>query len=114
VVYGVEVPNTDGKAGMAGIVAKSADLKLDFEEILRESSKQLPAYAKPLFIRVKADGKLPTTSTMKYLKSGLVKEGFDPSQVGKDKLYYFDSKSGKYIEITKDIYEKIQSGSIRF
>lgn len=72
VVYGVAVPNTDGKAGMAAIVSKGD--KLDLEEIQAQGSKNLPAYARPLFLRLKADRKLPTTSTHKYIKSGLVKE----------------------------------------
>jgi acyl-CoA synthetase (AMP-forming)/AMP-acid ligase II len=72
VVYGVEVPNTDGKAGMAAIVKKEE--KLDFDEILAETTKHLPPYAKPLFIRIKNDGKIPTTSTHKYMKTELVKE----------------------------------------
>jgi acyl-CoA synthetase (AMP-forming)/AMP-acid ligase II len=72
VVYGVEVPNTDGKAGMAAVVKKEENL--DFDEILAETTKHLPPYAKPLFIRIKNDGKIPTTSTHKYMKTELVKE----------------------------------------
>jgi acyl-CoA synthetase (AMP-forming)/AMP-acid ligase II len=73
VVYGVEVPNTDGKAGMAAVVVNGKD-GLNFGHLEAECNKNLPAYARPLFIRIKADGKLPVTSTHKYVKSDLVKD----------------------------------------
>jgi fatty-acyl-CoA synthase len=72
VVYGVSVPNTDGKPGMAAIVGK--DNALDLSEIEAECAKHLPVYARPLFLRLKSDGKLPTTSTHKYVKHDLVNE----------------------------------------
>ena len=74
VVYAVSVPNTDGKAGMAGIVTTNEDNTLDFKEFVSEVSKNLPPYARPLFLRIKVDRKLPVTTTHKYIKADLVKE----------------------------------------
>ena len=54
-VYGVVVPNTDGKAGMAslllkpGAVADAASLASLFEFVGRE----LPPYAQPMFLRIR-------------------------------------------------------------
>lgn len=74
VVYGVTVPNTDGRAGMAAIVTTNDDNSIDFTEIIDASTKHLPTYARPLLVRIKKDRVLPTTSTHKYVKAGLVKE----------------------------------------
>ena len=48
-VYGVEVKGTDGRAGMAAIVA---DHSLDFAKLGAHAAKELPAYAVPLFLRI--------------------------------------------------------------
>jgi len=47
-VYGVAVKGTDGRAGMAAIVA---DDSLDFAKFGAYAAKELPAYAVPLFLR---------------------------------------------------------------
>lgn len=72
VVYGVSIPNTDGKAGMAALVCENNSINL--ESISEECTKDLPPYARPLFLRLKSDGKLPTTTTHKYVKTDLIKE----------------------------------------
>lgn len=45
-----QVPNTEGKAGMVAIVDESNDLDLD--KLSAGINKSLPAYARPLFLRV--------------------------------------------------------------
>lgn len=45
-------------------------------------------------------------------KVDLQKEGYNPSLV-KDKLYYADPKTGKYLPLGNEEYEKIMSGQIR-
>ncbi len=74
VVYGVDVPNTDGRAGMAAIVTSNENNTLNFDEIVTAASKNLPVYARPLFIRIKKDRVLPVTTTHKYIKADLVKQ----------------------------------------
>ncbi len=81
VVYGVAVPHTDGRAGMAAVISSQEDNVVDFQEILDASNKHLPIYARPLFLRVKKDRVLPTTSTHKYVKAGLVKEVLSCSMI---------------------------------
>jgi len=49
-VYGVEIPGSDGKAGMASIVDPTGTL--DLNALSTEMSNHLPSYARPLFIRI--------------------------------------------------------------
>ena len=60
-VYGVAVPGTEGAAGMATLVADGA---LDFAELRRHLARRLPAYARPLFLRLK--DRIDTTATFKH------------------------------------------------
>lgn len=108
VVYGVEIPNTDGRAGMCGIVDPQETLDLD--KLAKDIAKDLPKYARPVFIRIMAS--VDMTGTFKMRKVDLQKEGYNPSLV-KDKLYYADPKTGKYLPLGNEEYEKIMSGQIR-
>ena len=49
-VYGVGIPGTDGKAGMAAIV--DPDNSLDLNILAEKLSTELPAYARPMFLRI--------------------------------------------------------------
>ncbi|XP_061707046.1 long-chain fatty acid transport protein 4-like [Cydia pomonella] len=109
VVYGVEVPNTEGRAGMCGIVDVAGTLDLD--RLARDLAKDLPSYARPVFMRVMPS--MDMTGTFKMKKTDLQKEGFDPALVKKDKLYYLDSKLGRYLPLGSEEYEKIVKGQIR-
>lgn len=53
VVYGVQIPGTEGRAGMAAL--EDADGSLNLEEFSKEISKTLPNYARPMFLRVMKD-----------------------------------------------------------
>ncbi len=53
---------SDGRAGMAAIVDEQDSLDLGF--LYQELCKKLPAYARPLFIRILAE--LETTSKLYY------------------------------------------------
>ncbi|XP_047987565.1 long-chain fatty acid transport protein 4-like [Leguminivora glycinivorella] len=109
VVYGVEVPNTEGRAGMCGIV--DVNRTLDLDQLAKDLAKDLPPYARPIFMRVMAS--MDMTGTFKMKKTDLQKEGFDPALVKKDKLYYLDSKLGRYLPLGAEEYEKIVKGLIR-
>ena len=109
-VYGVEIKNVEGKAGMAAIV--DPDGHVDLEELAHSLAKALAPYAKPVFLRI--TDSLDTTGTFKLQKVRLRKEGFDPKLVGNDKLYYMNNKSGKYERLDKTAYDKILSGAVRF
>jgi len=111
-VYGVRVPNHEGKAGMACIQLCRGD-KFDaqhFFDFVKRSA--LPHYACPLFVRI-IDRENPKTSTLKFQKFLFSTEGFDPKKVS-DELYYADFKSGhKYERVNQKVYEKITNQEIR-
>lgn len=66
-VYGVKIPNQDGRAGMAAIVLNSLPKNITInhvlDNIINEITKNLPIYARPLFIRF--DNELLITGTFK-------------------------------------------------
>jgi len=105
--YGVEIPGADGRAGMAAIVA---DDRFDLREFGERLARRLPAYARPVMIRLCAS--LDTTETFKQKKQELVREGFDPGLVN-DPLFYRDPSSGGYRPVDPRDYARILEGSIR-
>ncbi|XP_017886848.1 long-chain fatty acid transport protein 4-like [Ceratina calcarata] len=107
-VYGVQVPGMEGRAGMAAIV--DPDSHLDFKALAEGLEKALPAYARPIFLRIVKE--LEMTGTFKLKKINLQKEGFDPSKI-QDKMYFL-SGNKEYIEITPEVYQEIISGSRKF
>lgn len=108
VVYGIEIPNTEGRAGMAAIL--DADNNVDLNEIADGLKVTLPSYARPQFIRLLK--KVDMTGTFKLKKLDLQKEGFNPNQISDD-LYYLSS-NGKYAKLDSEAYEKIINGKLRF
>ncbi|MBL4608772.1 MAG: long-chain-acyl-CoA synthetase [Pseudomonadales bacterium] len=109
VVYGVEIPETNGRAGMVSLTPAAATKDLKLEALLSYMKSEMPPYAIPLFIRIKPA--METTATFKYKKSDLKKEGYDPSKIS-DTLYAL--LGGKYQKITPELFKEINSGKHRF
>ena len=73
----------------------------------------LPPFARPVFIRLQST-EIAKTSTFKFQKNILRKEGFDPELCGAgDHLYYFNGKVKKFLPIDADTYGKIVNQEIR-
>ncbi|XP_076455364.1 long-chain fatty acid transport protein 1-like [Babylonia areolata] len=108
VVYGVEVPGSEGCAGMAAIADE--DNSLDLVSLTSALQRSLPSYARPVFLRLMKE--VDTTGTFKLKKTDLRKESFDPGKV-KDRLFYFSPTSGKYEPITASVYLDICNGKVR-
>ena len=72
VCYGVEIPGTEGKAGMVAIL--DPERSVDLELLAKQIRNKLPKYARPLFIRIIKD--LPLTGTYKLMKNDLQKQGW--------------------------------------
>jgi fatty-acyl-CoA synthase len=106
VVYGVAVPNADGKAGMAAL---TIDGPADLEAIARAACA-LPRYARPLFLRLTPA--LEATATFKPVKRTLAAEGFDPAKVA-DLLYVYDAEREIYGVLDAERYAAIASGDAR-
>lgn len=107
VVYGVEVPGSEGRAGMA---AMAVDDNFDFPGFYRYLAERLPEYARPLFLRICKH--IPVTDTFKSLTSLLRREGFDPKDI-RDPLYVADRDARAFTPLTADLYADIRHGRTR-
>ena len=112
VAYGVEVRNTNGRAGMAAITPAESLATLDFSELLAFARQQMPAYAVPLFLRVKV--KMETTGTFKYQKTRLKDEAFDPARSGADPIYAWLPGTETYVQVTEQMLKDIHGGRYRY
>lgn len=107
VVYGVQVSGQEGRAGMAALTAPDG---LDFAALYRHLAARLPAYARPVFLRLQPEAE--TTGTFKYRKVELVQQGFDPKRTD-EPLYVADQEQGTYVPIDEEMLGKIESGYLR-
>jgi citronellyl-CoA synthetase len=112
VAYGVEIHNTNGRAGMAAVTPAESLATLDFSDLLTFARQHMPAYAVPLFLRVKV--KMETTGTFKYQKTRLKDEGFDPGRTGDDPIYAWLPGSETYVQVTEQVLMDIRSGKYRY
>jgi fatty-acyl-CoA synthase len=94
-VYGVTVPGTEGKAGMAALAIDDAFSLSAFRAHLHEN---LPPYARPLFIRI-CDS-IETTGTFKLKKSELVRQGY--TDTANDPIWFDDRVSGAFVKCDAD------------
>jgi fatty-acyl-CoA synthase len=92
---------------MAAIVT---DERFDLTNLKTHLAARLPAYACPVFIRIRPA--LDITETFKQKKQDLVREGFDPLVVG-DPLFFKDAMSGDYRKIDAAVHAGILDGTIR-
>lgn len=104
-VYGVSIPGMDGRAGMVALVAAPG---FDVEHLPAHLEGVLPAYAKPLFVRLRPE--LEITGTFKLRKVDLVKDGFDPAHID-DPLFMLDNN--RYVPLDAARYSDICSGKMR-
>ncbi len=105
-VYGVEITGCEGRAGMASIRVSET---FDPNALARFVADQLPAFQRPLFIRVTTD-EIEITGTFKHQKVKARKQRFDPDQVG-EPLYYL--AKNEYLPIDRAVFRAIESGEIR-
>jgi fatty-acyl-CoA synthase len=106
-VYGVIVPGTDGRAGMAAIVAGEG---LDLAALRTHLVDRLPGYAQPAFLRVRDE--LESTGTFKHTTRALVREGYDPAAIG-DAIYLNDREREAFVRLDTSLYDRVQTGDIR-
>lgn len=109
VVYGVEVPGAEGRAGMAAIVDPHD--QIDLVELNKALQKSLPSYSRPLFMRLMRQA-ADTTGTHKLKKTTLQAEGFNPNIV-KDRLFYMNARTGQYESLSMQVYDDICNMKIR-
>jgi fatty-acyl-CoA synthase len=105
-VYGVAVPGTEGRAGMAALVVQPG-----FElSVLRRHAQALPLYARPLFLRIVPAIEL--TGTFRLRKHELAVAGYDPARVP-DPLYLDDRQADAYVPLDAARHAGIMQGTLR-
>lgn len=108
IVYGVSIPNTEGRAGMAAIYDPTREVNVS--QLGVELAKSLPNYARPQFLRFLR--KIDLTGTFKLRKVELQQQGFNPEIID-DELFYAQP-DGMYAPLTPSVYERIVRNELRF
>jgi len=106
-VYGVTIPGTEGRAGMAAVVV---DHEIDLSAFRKHLMSRLPAYARPLFLRLRDD--IEVTGTFKYSKTDLVRQAYDPAATS-DVIYFDNPESQAFNRLDTALYDRIQTGQVR-
>lgn len=110
-VYGVAVPNAEGRAGMAAINLVEGKTELNIDAFSAYVSANLPPYARPVFVRVQKQ--LDVTGTFKMVKGDLRKEGYDISVIN-DPVYVMKPRSEKYELLDEEFAEQIKLGQASY
>jgi len=110
VVYGVKIPHSEGKGGMAAITLQNSE-NFDIKNLSKYLSSTLPRYAIPVFVRIRED--LETTGTFKLKRVILKEEGYDPNKIS-DPLYIWDPSFNYLKKLTLNIYRTMVDGNLRF
>lgn len=101
-VYGVQVPNIEGRAGMAAVTLE-AGRPFDPVGFYRYAAEKLAPYAIPVFVRLTEAPDMTTTYKLK--KTALQKQGFDPANTGGDAIFIANQAAGKYTPLTAEVLE---------
>ena len=107
-VYGVQVPNADGRAGMAALVLQPGVAALDLQAFSRFVRRELPAYAQPVFLRVQAD--IDLTGTFKMLKGNLKQDGYDLERIA-EPVYVLKPGAEAYEPLDAEFAGRIDGGA---
>jgi fatty-acyl-CoA synthase len=113
--FGVEVPDTGGRAGMVAIQLKEGE-EFDGKALAKAVYDKLPGYALPLFVRVVKE--LAHTSTFKSQKVDLRKEGYGGSSGEGDEdnveiddpIYVLSGKDEGYVEFYDEYLAEVKDG----
>lgn len=111
VVYGVEIPNTNGRAGMASIRLNTSVEGFDFGLFFKRLKANMADYSIPVFLSINQGVEL--TGTFKHLKGPLKEKGFDVDR-NTDPLYVWLPKTEKYVPLTTPLQQEIEQGSYRY
>jgi len=107
VVYGVNIPGTEGRAGMVAAVVRP---DFDLVTFRRHLNERVPEYARPLFLRIR--GEIEATATFKPKKQALARESYDPSATA-DPIYFNDPVRQSFVKVDEELFATIQSGKMR-
>ena len=109
-VYGVEVPGADGRAGMAALLLKDG-ATFDAASVSKLVSRDLAAYARPVFIRILPEQQL--TGTFKLQKGDLRDAAYHPHKCADD-IYVWKPGAAAYEAMDTASYESIMAAEAGF
>ena len=101
-VYGVEIPQTEGRAGMATLTYVDND-DFDPKAFYEFARDHLAHYAVPVFVRL--TGAAEMTTTFKLKKLDLQKQGYDPA-CG-EPLFVADPDAETYVPLTEEALSRL-------
>lgn len=104
-VFGVEVPRTGGRAGMAAVKLRDG-AEFDGRSLARAVYDQLPSYALPLFVRV-VDS-IEQTTTFKSRKVELREQAYGPDVA--DPLYVLAGRDEGYLPFYDEYPAEVADG----
>ena len=112
-VYGVEIPGTDGRAGMAAIVLREGRSlsNINLQALTDHITSNLPSYARPIFIRILKE--LPTTTTHKLQKNELRDNAYHLDNVADD-LLVMKPDATCYTPLDTDFYDLVMRRAVAF
>ena len=110
-VFGVEIPGTDGRAGMAAITLHANVDAFDLQGFSEYVHRELAGYAIPVFLRIQPD--IEVTGTFKMIKGDLRKEGFQLGQVD-DPIYVLRPGVSEYELFDSPYLDLINKGEAGF
>lgn len=106
-VYGVAVAGYEGRAGMAAL---AVDASFDLAAFKRHIGVTLPAYARPIFLRLRE--RLEITETFKHKKQMLAAQGFDPRGID-EALWFAAPGRDTFVRLDAELYARIVAGAFR-
>jgi fatty-acyl-CoA synthase len=104
-VFGVEIPRTGGRAGMAAVKLRDG-AEFDGKVLARNVYEQLPVYALPLFVRVVES--MEYTTTFKSRKVDLREQAYGPGV--EDPLYVLAGRDEGYVPFYDDYPGEVAAG----
>jgi citronellyl-CoA synthetase len=107
-VYGVAIPNTDGRAGMAAITLATGQTELDLTDFSNFVARELPSYARPVFLRIRPE--MEVTGTFKLMKGDLRKDGYDTSGI-EDPVFVLKPSHAVYEPLDQPFLTKLRAGT---
>ncbi|MBW7470625.1 long-chain-acyl-CoA synthetase [Marinobacter sp. M216] len=111
IVYGVEIPKTNGKAGMVTLVPHSNGREFDVNRLFAYLKANLPTYAIPVFVRVTQA--IEKTGTFKYRKVDIQKTGYSLDRA-EEKVFAWLPKTEGYTRLTPELVADIDGGKVNF
>jgi citronellyl-CoA synthetase len=111
IVYGVEIPNTNGRAGMASLKLEGSVDNFCFTNFVSQIKETTPEYAIPVFLRINQE--VTVTGTFKHMKTPLKNMGFDLNKADSP-IYVRLPKADKYVPLCADLQQKIEQGEVRY